>query len=49
MRRLLAAVAFALSLGVVVLPAGIEGSGQPVAGIQGSGKQIVALPFASPR
>jgi hypothetical protein len=36
------AVGCALSLGIVVLPAGIEGSGHPVAGIQGSGKIVVA-------
>ena len=36
-RRLVVAVACALSLGVVVLPAGIQGTGQPIAGIQGSG------------
>jgi hypothetical protein len=42
MKRLTVALACALSLGIVVLPAGIEGSGQPVAGIQGSGKIVVA-------
>lgn len=36
-RRLVVALACALSLGVVVLPAGIQGTGEPVAGIQGSG------------
>jgi hypothetical protein len=36
-RRLVVALACALSLGVVVLPAGIQGTGVPVAGIQGSG------------
>ena len=28
----------ALSLGALVLPSGIQGSGRPIAGIQGSGK-----------
>jgi hypothetical protein len=36
-RRIVVAVTCALSLGLVVLPAGIQGTGQPVAGIQGSG------------
>ena len=36
-RRAIVALACALSLGVVVLPAGIQGSGVPVAGIQGTG------------
>jgi hypothetical protein len=41
--RFVLAAGCALSLGIVVLPAGIQGSGRPVAGIQGSGKAIVAL------
>jgi hypothetical protein len=41
--RFVLMVACALNLGIVVLPAGIEGSGHPVAGIQGSGKIVVAL------
>jgi hypothetical protein len=40
-RRLAAAIAFVLSVGVVMLPAGIEGSGAPIAGIQGSGVVVV--------
>ncbi len=43
-RLFVTAVACALSLGVVMVPAGIEGSGQPMAGIQGSGVIVVALP-----
>lgn len=42
--RLVTAVACALGVGVVVVPSGIEGSGQPVAGIQGTGLVVVALP-----
>jgi hypothetical protein len=41
-RLLITAMACALSLGVVMLPAGIQGSGQPVAGIQGTGAVVVA-------
>ena len=41
-RLFVTAVAFALSLGAVMLPAGIEGSGHPVAGIQGSGVIVAA-------
>jgi hypothetical protein len=36
-RLFIAAMACALSLGAVMVVAGIEGSGQPIAGIQGSG------------
>lgn len=41
LRRLVAALAIAFSLGIVVLPAGIQGSGQPIAGIQGTGLYTV--------
>ncbi|MEV6874675.1 hypothetical protein [Amycolatopsis sp. NPDC051128] len=44
MRRFMTAMACALSLGVVMVPSGIEGSGRTVAGIQGSGLAVVALP-----
>lgn len=40
-RRLVAALAIAFSLGVMVLPAGIQGTGAPIAGIQGSGLETV--------
>jgi hypothetical protein len=45
-RLFVTAVAFALSLGAVMLPAGIEGSGHPMAGIQGTGAIVAALPAA---
>jgi len=37
LRLFVTAAALALSLGAVMLPAGIEGSGHSLAGIQGSG------------
>ena len=36
-RRFIAALAVVVSLGIAVLPAGIQGSGHAVAGIQGTG------------
>ena len=45
-RLFVTAVALALSLGAVMLPAGIQGSGHPMAGIQGTGS-IVAAPSAA--
>jgi hypothetical protein len=41
-RLLITAMTCALSLGIVMLPAGIQGSGQPLAGIQGTGVVQVA-------
>lgn len=41
-RMLVVMMTCALSLGVVMLPTGIEGSGRPIAGIQGSGLIIKA-------
>lgn len=41
-RLFVTAMACALSLGAVMAPAGIEGSGHPLAGIQGTGV-IVAV------
>lgn len=43
-RLFITAVACALSLGTVMVPAGIQGSGQPIAGIQGTGVIVMALP-----
>jgi hypothetical protein len=34
------AAALALGLGAVMLPAGIQGSGHPMAGIQGTGSSV---------
>ncbi|HTI26108.1 MAG TPA: hypothetical protein VL652_34285 [Kutzneria sp.] len=45
-RLFVTAVALALSLGAVMVPAGIQGSGHPMAGIQGTGS-IVAAPSAA--
>jgi hypothetical protein len=43
-RLFVTAIVCALSLGAVVVPAGIEGSGLPVAGIQGSGVIVLSSP-----
>jgi hypothetical protein len=43
-RRFVTAMVCALSLGAVLVTAGIEGTGQPVAGIQGSGVIVLASP-----
>jgi hypothetical protein len=42
-RLVVAAMASVLSLGLVVLPAGIQGSGHPVAGIQGTGVSVAVV------
>jgi hypothetical protein len=43
-RLFITAMTCALSLGIVMLPAGIQGTGQPVAGIQGTGVVQLAPP-----
>ena len=40
LRLFVMAMACALSLGLVMVPAGIQGSGHPVAGIQGTGVSV---------
>jgi hypothetical protein len=45
-RLFVTAVALALSVGTVMLPSGIQGTGHPMAGIEGSGAIVAASPAA---